>query len=158
MRPTTAFRAVALLVLPAFAAALWSLPATAALYKWVDANGRVVYSDQPPTSPAVKHETLNTVAPASNAGAMKELAQKDVDLRKRQADKAEAATKSEKERIAKDRRAEECLQIAANIKQLQWSQIVLYRANEKGEQVPMDEAARDKEKARLEAMRKESCS
>ena len=157
MHPTTLIRIAALVALPA-AAALWSLPVTAALYKWVDANGRTVYSDQPPASPNIQHEKLNPVAPVSNPNAVKELAQKDVEMKKRLAEKADAAAKSEKDRATKDRRTEECAQLAATIKQLAWSQVVLYRANEKGEQVAMDEAAREKEKARLEALQKENCS
>ena len=134
-------------------------PAAAALYKWVDANGRVVYSDQPPTAPGIKAETLNAVAPPANPNALKELAQKDADLRKRQAERVETAAKSDKERVARDRRADDCARLADSVKQLSWGQVIIYRANEKGEQVPMDDAARAKEKARLEAQMKEmSCS
>jgi hypothetical protein len=142
----------------AAALALCAMPAAAALYKWVDANGRTVYSDQPPTSPNLKAETLNAVAPASNPNAAKELAQKDLELRKRQAERAEVATKGDKDRVAKEKRAEECAQIANAIKQLSWSQVVILRANAQGEQVPMDDSAREKEKARLEALSKENCS
>ena len=35
---------------------LAAVPAAAALYKWIDANGRVIYSDQPPPA-NVKAET-----------------------------------------------------------------------------------------------------
>jgi Skp family chaperone for outer membrane proteins len=135
-----------------------ALPAGAALYKWTDANGRVVYSDQPPTEASIKAERLNAAAPPANPNAAKELAQKDVELKKRQADRAEAAARTEKDRAARDRRAEECSQIASSIKQLAWGQVVIYRANEKGEQVPMDEAARQKERGRLEALQKEHCA
>jgi nucleotidyltransferase/DNA polymerase involved in DNA repair len=139
-------------------AALCALPAAATLYKWVDANGRVVYSDQPPTAPGIKAETLNAVAPPSNPNAMKELVQKDADLRKRQADRVETAAKSDKDRVTKDRRAEDCARLADGIRQLSWGQVVIYRMNEKGEQVPMDDVARAKEKARLEGQQKEMCS
>jgi hypothetical protein len=66
------------------AAVLWIAgPATAAVYKWTDANGRVIYSDQPPPA-NVKVETLNAPPPPANPNAMKELAQKDAELRQRQ--------------------------------------------------------------------------
>ena len=142
----------------AAAAALCALPASAALYKWVDANGRTVYSDQPPSSSTIQPEKLNPVAPASNPNAAKDLAQKEFEMKKRQSDRADAATKSDKDRVAKEKRTEECTQVANTIKQLSWSQVVMLRANEKGEQVPMDEAAREKEKVRLEAVYKEHCS
>lgn len=140
------------------AAALCAAPAAAALYKWVDANGRTVYSDQPPAATNIQAEKLNPVAPASNPNASKELAQKDFDLRKRQGERAEATTKSDKDRAARDKRTEECTQVAEAIKQYSWSQIVLMRNNDKGEPVAMDDAAREKEKARLERVYKEHCT
>jgi len=148
------------LCLPALAgalAALLALPAAGALYKWTDANGRVVYSDQPPTAANVKPEVLRAAAPASNPNAVKELAQKDADFRKRQTDRSDAAAKAEKDRAVAEQRTDECARVAASIQQLQWGQVVIYRANEKGEQVPMDEAARQKERARLEGWMKENC-
>src|SRR6478735_6367775 len=99
-----------------------ALPAAAALYKWTDANGRVVYSDQPPSAASVKAETLAAPAPAANPNAAKELAQKDADLRKRATERTEAAAKADKERTAKEQRAEECTRIANNVKQLSSSQ------------------------------------
>jgi hypothetical protein len=151
LRPTRLSPAVAL------AALVLALPAGAALYKWTDANGRVVYSDQPPTAANVQAEVLRGAAPASNPQAAKELAQKDADFRKRQADRADAAAKADKDRAARDQRSEECSRVAGNVQQLTWGQVVIYRANEKGEQVPMDEAARQKERARLEAWMKDNC-
>lgn len=135
---------------------LFVLPAAATLYKWTDANGRVVYSDQPPNAD-VKVETISGAAPPANPNAAKELAQKDAELKKRQADRTQAAAKSDKERAAKDKRTEECARVAGSLKQLAWGQVAIYRANEKGEQVPMDQAARQKERARLETWMKDNC-
>ena len=143
----------------AAALALCALPACAAsLYKWVDANGRVVYSDQPPNAPNIKAEKLNAAAPPSDPNALKDLAQKDADLKKRAADRDEASAKAGKERVQKQKQAEECARVASALTQLGWSQVIIYRANEKGEDVAMTEAERDKEKARLETYRKEHCS
>jgi Skp family chaperone for outer membrane proteins len=149
-------RTMLLAVLTAGLLGLCALPAAAALYKWIDANGRVVYSDQPPSG-NVKTETLTGAAPPSNPNAAKELAQKEAELKKRQTERAEAVAKSDKERTAKDKRSEECVRAAASLKQLSWGQVVIYRANEKGEQVPMDEASRQKERARIEGWMKENC-
>jgi Skp family chaperone for outer membrane proteins len=140
------------------AVAFAALPASAALYKWTDANGHVVYSDQPPAAANVKTEVLRGAAPAANPNAAKELAQKDAEFRKRQADRAEAAAKADKERAARDQRAAECARVASSIEQLTWGQVVIYRTDEKGRQVPMDEAARQKERARLEAWTRDNCS
>jgi hypothetical protein len=140
------------------AAALFvlALPATAALYKWTDANGHVVYSDQPPNAD-VKLETLRGVAPPANPNAARELAQTDAELRKRVAERSEAATRSDKELVARAQRSDECSRVAGTLKQLDWAQVVLYRVNEKGEQVAMDEAARQKERARLEDWSRQNC-
>lgn len=154
MRPV-ASRSLAL----AAAIALCALPAGAAsLYKWVDANGRVVYSDQPPNAPNIKAEKINAAAAPADSNAIKELAQKDVDLKKRAADRDEASAKAGKDRAQKQKQAEDCARIASSLTQLGWSQVVIYRANEKGEDVAMTEAERAKEKARLEAYQKQNCS
>jgi uncharacterized protein YPO0396 len=134
-----------------------AVPAAAALYKWTDANGRVVYSDQPPSAANVKAETLSAPPPAANPNAAKELAQKEADMRKRATERTETAAKAEKELSAKEQRAEECTRIANNIKQLSSSQFRIYRANDKGEQVEMDEATKQRERARLEGLHKEHC-
>ena len=151
-------------VLPRIAAAALAacavaaaVPAAAALYKWTDANGRVVYSDQPPNA-NVKTETLAAPAAAANPNAMKELAQKDADLRKRATERTEAAAKAEKDRTAKEQRAEECTRMANTIKQLSSTQFTIYRANDKGEQEEMDAAAKQRERARLEGLQKEHCA
>jgi len=152
-------------VLPRIAAAALAacavaaaVPAAAALYKWTDANGRVVYSDQPPSAASVKAETLAAPAPAANPNAAKELAQKDADLRKRATERTEAAAKAEKDRTAKEQRAEECTRMANTIKQLSSTQFTIYRANDKGEQQEMDAAAKQRERARLEGLQKEHCA
>jgi Skp family chaperone for outer membrane proteins len=151
MPRTTTFAALA-----AAALCLVAVPAAAALYKWVDANGRVVYSDQPPTG-NVKAETLNAPPPPANPNAAKELAQKDAEFKKRHAARAEVDAKADKDRAAKGKRSEECTQASSSLAQLSWGQVIMYRANEKGEQVPMDDAARQKERVRIEGWMKENC-
>ena len=61
---------------PRSALPCWHLaaaPASAAIYKWTDANGRVVYSDQPPPA-NVKVEAIAPPPPPANPNAVKELA------------------------------------------------------------------------------------
>src|SRR3954467_925540 len=83
--------------------------ASAALYKWTDAQGRIVYSDQPPAA-NVKTEQLRAPPPAANPNAAKEFAQREADYRKQQADAAEAAAKADKDRVDSGRLAEVCAQ------------------------------------------------
>lgn len=129
----------------------------AALYKWTDANGRVVYSDQPPTG-NVKTETIQAPAPIGNADAVKDLANRDAEFRKRQAEAAEGAKKSDAQRADNAKRNEQCTRAAGQIKLLSSEQLALVRQNEKGEVVQIDDAMRRKERADLEIWIKANCS
>ena len=128
--------------------------ASAALYKWVDANGRVVYSDQPPMG-NVKAELVGAAAPASNPDALKELANKDLELKKRQTDRQDDAKKSEKSRVDAQKLAGLCMQARAQAAGLRRADVAMYRLNEKGERVAMDEAMRKSEAERLEQLARE---
>ena len=128
--------------------------ASAALYKWVDANGRVVYSDQPPTGD-VKTETVGAAAPPANPNAMKELANKDAELKKRQLDRTEDAKKAEKTRADAQKLAAFCTQARAQVAGLQRNDMAMFRVNEKGERVQLDAAARRGEADKLEQMMRE---
>ena len=124
--------------------------AAAALYKWTDAQGRIVYSDQPPQA-NVKTEQLRGAPPPANPNAAKELAQREADFRKRQADAEKAAAKAGKDRASSADHAESCAQASGQLKQLGESQLAIYRYNEKGEREVMDEDARGRERAKLNA-------
>jgi hypothetical protein len=123
-------------------------PAGAALYKWTDASGRVVYSDQPPPG-NVKVETLNAPPPPANPNAAKELANKELEYKKRQVDSLEAAKKAENERVAARDLAANCTQLKDSLQQLAASEVQLWRTNEKGERVVMDDSARRAERDRI---------
>ncbi len=139
------------------AAAVSQTMAAAALYKWTDAQGRVVYSDQPPQGD-VKSQQLRGAPPPANPNAAKELAQREADFRKRQADADAAATKAGKQRMDAEKLAEACAQAKGQLKQLSESQLAIYRYNDKGEREVMDEDARGRERAKLNAwMRDNKC-
>jgi hypothetical protein len=123
-------------------------PAFAALYKWTDAQGRTVYSDQPPST-NVKTEQLRAPPPPANPNAAKELAQRQADYQKRQKDTAEAAAKGDKDRADAARRTELCAQAKGQLRQLSENQILIYRYNEKGEREVMDEDAIGRERAKI---------
>ena len=130
-------------------------PAFAALYKWTDANGRIVYSDQPPPS-SVKSETLNGPPPPANPNAVKENALKDSELKQRQLLRAEQDRKSEKDRGDATKKAELCTQVRGQLKTYE-SNTPVYRFDDKGERVYLDDAARAKETERLQALLRERC-
>ena len=147
-------RIAKLAVVAALGAAFVAPAATAALYKWVDANGRVVYSDQPPIG-NVKAEVIGAAAPSANPDAVKEMANREAEFKKRQADRADDAKKAEKTRADTQKLAAFCAQARAQSSGLRRSDVSMYRLNEKGERVMMDDAVRVAEADRLDQMVKE---
>ncbi len=131
--------------------------ASAALYKWTDANGRVVYSDQPPAG-NVKTEIIRAPAPVGNADAVKDLANRDVEFRKKQAEAADSAKKSDAQRSDAAKRNQECTRVAGQLRLLSADQLALVRQNEKGEIVQLDNAMRQKERTDLELWMKANCA
>ena len=138
------------------AAALAALPAAAALYKWTDENGRVVYGDTPP--PGAKAERISVATPPADANAVRDMASKDAELRKRAQDRADADAKSEKAAAEDKARLDRCVQIRGRMQTLR-SGVRTYRFNEAGEKVYFD--AKDTEKAIGEtdrALRENNCA
>ena len=122
--------------------ALCATPSLAALYKWVDENGRVNYGDTPPAG--VKAERLNaTVAPA-DPNAVRDLATKDAEIRKRQQQRADDEAKEEKSRADINLMRRQCQQAIGRVKSLREDPNV-FRYNEKGERVYLDAAMREAE-------------
>jgi hypothetical protein len=141
----------------ALLAAAYAAGAGAALYKWTDAQGRIVYSDQPPNA-NVKTEQLRGAPPPANPNAAKELAQREAEFKKRQDDMSTATAKATKDQAQIRQREESCAQAKGQLKQLSESQLAIYRYNEKGEREVMDEDARGRERAKLNAfMRDNKC-
>ena len=130
--------------------------ASSTTYKWVDANGRVVYSDQPPPG-NVKSEIVQGAPPPSNPNAVKEMVAKEAELKKRQLDAVDNAKKADVQRVEMAKRGEQCVRAQTQIKQLAAEQISLVRYNEKGEIVYVDGATRRKEREQLELWVKANC-
>lgn len=151
LRPTLVAAALAL------ACAFAATSAGAALYKWTDANGRVVYSDVPPSGD-VKSERMATPAPAANPNAAKEMVNQDAELKKRQMQRAEDSAKAEKAKADATRRQEACTQLRAQVLGLQNSNVVHYRFNERGDRVILDDMSRRKEIDRLEGLARTQCT
>ena len=134
-----------------------ALPALAATYKWVDANGRTVYSDQPPPS-GQKYEVVGAAPPPDNPNAVKEMATKDAEIRKAQKDRAEQATKSQQTRADAQKRAEICSQARSAIRTYQAAGDAVLTTNAKGEAVALDPAEKAKRLAEQQRLAKEYCA
>jgi uncharacterized protein DUF4124 len=131
-------------------------PASAVLYKWVDANGRVSYSDQPPPS-NVKAEIVGAAPPPASPDAVRVMASQEADLKKRQAQRADDQKKAEKARADAALQQQACTEAKGRIRIYESDQLIT-RINEKGEQVYIDEATRAKERERLQAEIRERCA
>jgi len=131
-------------------------PASAALYKWVDANGRVVYSDQPPTGD-IKVETISGPPPPSNPNAPQDLANKQLDIKKQQTEAAANAKKAQAQRADVERRVDACKEARAEVARMAADQVLLYTINEKGEQVFMNDADRKRRREAAELFVKGNC-
>jgi uncharacterized protein DUF4124 len=128
--------AVALLAL-----ALAALPATAALYKWTDENGRTVYGDTPPAG--VKVERVTAATPPADPNAVRDMAAKDAEFKARQKARAEQDAKAEKTQADAKVKLERCAQLRGNIQTMR-SSAAVYKFNEKGEKVYFEDAERQK--------------
>ena len=138
--------------LAAFAAGMMLAagPAGAVLYKWVDASGRVSYSDQPPP--------VNVKAEIVGAAAARDMANQDLELKKRQAQRAADQKKAEKVRADAAQQQQACTQARAEIKIYEADELIISRINEKGEAVYLDDAMRMRERERLGAQIRQFCA
>lgn len=109
---------------------LASASALAGLNKWVDADGKVHYSDQPPPANAkattlrspssAKDSATESGAAASSApAAPKTIAEREAELKKAQQAKKEAADNAAQERAEADAKKDSCAAARQNLHTLQ---------------------------------------
>lgn len=148
------------------------LTAFAQMYKWVDANGKVHYSDKPPPS-NVKTEKLREAprapsppAPGEGKGDAKKdtartgpktVAEQEQAFRKRQADSAkEEKEQAQKEAEARER-AENCKRAKAAVANLELGGRQS-RIDEKGERVFLTDQQVTQETARARQEAADACN
>lgn len=124
-------------------------PVQAQLYKWVDSNGRVQYSDKPPPAGATKEKKLNipknppAAVPAAPAAGdqpagPRTAAEKEMDFRKRKVEEEQSKQKSE---AAEKENQERCISAQSQLRNFEEAGRV-YTMNEKGERQYYDDEAR----------------
>jgi len=151
-----------------------SLPASAQMYKWVDSNGKVQYSDKPPPG-NIKGEKLREPAPAATATAAgeskskgetkkdaakagpKTIAEQEQAFRKRQLDAAKAQEEETKKQAEARDKAENCSRARAAVTNLQLGGRQM-RTDEKGERVYLDEQQIAQEIARAQQIAAATCN
>jgi hypothetical protein len=115
-----------------------------------------MYSDQPPPA-GTKSEVVNTTAaPPSNPDAVKDMANRDLELKKRIAQKDQDEKAAEKARADEIKKREACQAMQANLRVLA-SGDPIYRIDANGKRVDMDNAAKAAERDRTEQMLREQC-
>jgi hypothetical protein len=134
---------------------LAAMPAWSVMYKWVDADGKVHYSDQAPPEGAKHQETVKVKTPPPAAPApqpdgkgvtpkAKTAADQDMDFRKRRLAAAEADAKRQQDAEAAADKAKKCEQAKSRATALQYNgRITKYGPN--GEQIYLndDEIAKE---------------
>lgn len=121
--------------------------AHAGVTKWVDADGKVQYSDQPPPTAAkskalsIKTSPALPKATSSSNGEDRSIAEKELEFRKRQVKTEEAAAKEAKDQEEAKRAKAGCEQARRQLQALQEGQR-MSKYNEKGERVFMEDSDR----------------
>ncbi|MDD2701935.1 MAG: DUF4124 domain-containing protein [Sideroxydans sp.] len=121
-----------------------SLSAHAALNKWVDAEGKVHYSDSPPAD--AKVESVRNIAGKGQEAAPadispKSYSQREAELRKARLEKKEAAENSAREAAQQQERKQICAAARENLRALEnGTRLVTY--DENGEKRFIDDADR----------------
>ena len=137
-----------------------ALNAQAGLNKWVDADGKVHYSDTPP--PDVTAETVHDFngkgqADAAPGYTQKSLAEREADWKKSKQEKEDAAKKqAEKDKQAEARKSN-CAAARENVRILEDSPRIS-TIDENGQRTFMDDAARSQKLEEARKVISESCN
>jgi hypothetical protein len=122
----------------------------AGVTRWVDADGKVHYSDQPPPSTAKSQKTLdlknNPALPQAapdGKGGEKSMAEKDLESRKRRVQAEETAAKQARDQEEAKSKKANCEQARNQLQALQEGQRVS-KFDEKGERVYLEDSDRPK--------------
>jgi len=147
------FTATAMLIL---SVALAGAATASEIYKWTDDDGNVHYTDTPPDQPA---ERLNIVSKSTDNAYVQSQVQARIDRQQSAAEeaaKAPAGPTQEELRAEKNERAEKCDMYRQRLTRFLQAHR-LYREDENGERVYLDDADRQATRERTEGQVKEYC-
>jgi len=132
----------------AIALALACGNAGAALYKWVDEKGVTHYTEEPPPDRKATRIEIRSDGPAAKPEKTESWKEKEVEFHRRRLEKErEEETASAREKNAAAQRERNCLRARDALDTLTHGRPI-YRVNEKGERVYMEDAERDAETKR----------
>ena len=135
-------------------AALMLAPAVSAqLYKYVDKDGKTVYTDQPPANVESKPMRVQSAPPAAPE---KSALQKDKDLDKGRKETADKAKKSDQAAKREADNEQRCADARSNL-ELYESGGRIAKRNAQGERVFLEQHEIDAEKVKARAVMDEAC-
>ena len=118
------------------------------MYKWVDKDGNVQYTDTPPPPGAKTEKTMTAPKPVPGqpktaATKPKSVAEQDAEFRKRQVEEAEARAKQDKTAAQDEQAKAQCITAKSNLTQLESGvRVAKYDAN--GERYFLEDTDRPK--------------
>jgi hypothetical protein len=143
-------------------------PPACAQWAWRDENGRTVYSDRPPPPNVRSNQILRQPGAQSfgtpaaetkvdnKAAAPKTLAERELEFRKRQQERAEAEKKQAEEQARQEARARECERMRGYLRALENGERIA-RTDAQGNREFLDDAQRAAEIARVRDSLARSC-
>lgn len=140
----------------ALAAFTVAIAANAQIYQWKDESGKTVISDKPPVGNASATKKIDSTSGAPANSAQKSLADRDLEMRKRQKDAQEASEKTAKEQTAAAETAKNCDSARRYLQTLESGERVGLR-DDKGERYFMEDAQREQEIANTRQMLQSNC-
>lgn len=144
------------LVLIALLLACGTTPA-AGLYKWVDENGKVVYSDTPPPPSAKEFKKISGAPPPADPGAAKALGAVREKLQKGREAEAEQAKKDADEAARQAENQANCAQWRGELTALDRGTSLGARIDDQGNRVLLDEKQLTRRKADLQRWISDNC-
>lgn len=140
---------------------LFSASAFAQLHKWVDADGKVIYSDQPPPANVEAtvlrsksgtpdaSEAAGDAVSGDEAVAPKTIAEREAELKKALQEKKEAADRAAQERAEVEAGQADCIALRKNLGMLQEGMRMM-EIDENGERYYLSEGQRQQRIARTQ--------
>jgi len=141
-----------------------ALPAQAEIYRYKDASGRTVISDQPPPGAAPARSYSGGATPATDDASTaapapapaKSLADRDLEFKKRQQEKREAEEKAKKEAANKAAQKDNCDRARRQLQALESGERITTR-DANGERAYLDDAQRAAEIDRARKYLAQTC-
>ena len=129
------------------------------IYKWTDKDGNVHYGDRPSGEPTEERLQIsyNRTNAANVSRRVEAYREATAARNKANEESAAAEAAAAEERAANEQRQAQCEKIRAQLKAMLEARRV-YREDENGERVYLDDEGRDAARARAEEQIKEFCS